>query len=78
LDDREALAYKLWCEARRMEDRGNLEPATELGLQRASSWFGQASGFERAAWMVLGSHGGTIDAEFFKKADAKRLQTVTG
>jgi len=72
--DIEQLAYRLWNEARDMEDKGNREAARN----RASYWFAQATAFERAAWMVLGSPGKPVDIEFFAKADAQRLANLAG
>jgi hypothetical protein len=77
MNEREHLAYRLWSEARAMEEKGNHEASDPL-RNRAPYWFGQATGFERAAWMVLASSGEPVDAEFFTKADAARLAAMTG
>lgn len=77
MNDLEQLAYRLWCEAREMEEKGNKEVLHPLP-QRSSYWYGQATGLERAAWMVLTSSGQSVDAEFFKKADAARLERMVG
>jgi hypothetical protein len=62
--DQDELAYRIWREARRMDDLGD----TVTG-NLAMGFYGQAEGFQRAAWMVLRCGRESVDADFFAKRD---------
>lgn len=69
----EQLALALWAEARRIEKAGDDvslvgiddESERHRRMGRASMFYGQSVGLERAAWMALACIGGSVDADFF-------------
>ena len=74
----QAAARELWAKARDMEAKGEAESVglsnatmeeASRAMSRSSSFFGQATGFERSAWLVLArsSFGEPLDADFFEK-----------
>lgn len=68
--DQDELAYQLWCQGRLLEAVGD----REIG-ERAVAFYGQATGFKRAAWIVLMHGREAIDAQLFEKRDRERLVT---
>jgi hypothetical protein len=72
-DERKAIARELWAKARLMEKRGDDqtvgmaamdEDERARAMSRSSSFYGQVTAFENAAWLVLG-RSGVVDADFF-------------
>jgi hypothetical protein len=74
MDAYKDLARALWATAREIEKKGDAislagvtdENERQRLMNRASMFYGQSIGLERAAWMALAVGGEPVDADFFK------------